>query len=167
MSKCIKERSLNVTQPAFESKDQRILTNSGAARALVTGVKLSVEGLTGRVGPLPKMKTSFFAHFTFEGPFGLRWALLSPRRAPKAKKIDPCGPDTGPAKHVNCLFLLNFDSERLQYFIVRIKNWPKDRRGGNFHPFHTPPPWLRYCVYVSWLWDVAMIANSRHLPSLS
>ena len=68
MTKCIKEGSLNVTKPALAFKDQRILTSSGAARALVTGVNLSVEGLTGRVDPLSKMKKVVFAQFTFEGP---------------------------------------------------------------------------------------------------
>ena len=60
---------------------------SGAARALVTGLKLATEGPPGRVGPLPKIKAShFFGHFTFEGPFsGLDWTLFTPIWAPKSR----------------------------------------------------------------------------------
>ena len=51
-------------------------------------------------------------------------------------KIDHCRPDMGPPKHVNCLFSLNFKSERLQYLTVRIKNWPPEsERVVKSHPF--------------------------------
>ena len=41
---------------------------SGAARALVTGVKLAMEGPPGRVGPSQKRKTSFSPTLLSRGP---------------------------------------------------------------------------------------------------
>ena len=60
---------------------------SGADRVLVTVVKLAMEGPPGRMVPLPKKEnSSFFGHFTFEGPFsGLDWALLSSGWAPETR----------------------------------------------------------------------------------
>ena len=70
------------------------------------------------------------------GPF-------QPGIGPVRLKVDACGPDEGPPECVNCLFSLNFDSERLQYIIVRIKNGPLgSERGVKFHTFH--PLWLCY-----------------------
>ena len=71
------------------------------------------------------------------GPF-------EPGIGPVRLKTDPCRSDEGPPEHVNCLFSLNFDSERLQYIIVRLENGPLgSEREVKFHPFHTHP-WLRY-----------------------
>ena len=50
------------------------LTASGAARALVTGLKLVMEWLLVEWAPSKKIELVFFARFTFEGPY---WALLS------------------------------------------------------------------------------------------
>ena len=51
---------------------------------MVKGVKLAIEGTPGRVGPLSKMKSISFSHFSFEGPLsGLDWALLSLGWAPE------------------------------------------------------------------------------------
>ena len=57
---------------------------SGAARALVTGVKLAMDGPPGRVGPLPNMKTSRFSPTLLSrGPlYGLNWTHLSLGWAP-------------------------------------------------------------------------------------
>ena len=53
------------------------------AQPLVTGVKLVMEGPPGQVGPLQKMRTCRFTHFTFEGSLSdLEWALLSLGWAP-------------------------------------------------------------------------------------
>ena len=65
------------------------------------------------------------------GPF-------EPGIGPVRLKTDPCRSDGGPPEHVNCLFSLNFDSERLQYIIVQIENGPLGE-GVKFHPFHPPP----------------------------
>ena len=66
------------------------------------------------------------------GPF-------QPGIGPVRLKVDACGPDEGPPERVNCLFSLNFDSERLQYIIVRIKNGPLgSERGVKF--LHLSPP---------------------------
>ena len=51
------------------------------------------------------------------GPF-------EPGIGPLRLKRDPRRPDEGLPEHVNCLFSLNFDSERLQCIEVRIKNGP-------------------------------------------
>ena len=79
------------------------------------------------------------------GPF-------EPGIGPMRLKVDACGPDEGPPEHVNCLFSLNFDSERLQYIIVWIKNGPQgSERGVKFHPF--PPPGCATADKVSLVWD--------------
>ena len=64
---------------------------------------------------------------------------FEPVIGPVRLKIDPRRPDESPPEHVNCLFSLNFDSERVQYIIVRIENGPLgSERGSKFHPFHPP-----------------------------
>ena len=45
----------------------------------------------------------------------------------------------GPLMHVTCLFSLNFDSEKLQYSMVRIDHGPPGSVSGvKFHPFRPP-----------------------------
>ena len=66
------------------------------------------------------------------GPF-------EPGIGPVRLKTDPCRSDGGPPEHVNCLFSLNFDSERLQYIIVQIENGPLGE-GGEISPLSPPPP---------------------------
>ena len=99
-----------------------------------------MEEPPGRVGPLPKMKTSSFLLPLFSrGPLGPRLGPLEPRMGPMGLEIVTCRPDMGLPKHVNCLFSLNFDSERSQYLMVRIENGPLGlERGVKFHPFHPP-----------------------------
>ena len=71
--------------------------------------------------------------------------------APLRLKIGPCRPVMDPPNYANCLFSLNFDSERMQYLIVRMANGPPGSKGeGNFIYF---TPWLRH-------WRVSS-ANSR------
>ena len=65
------------------------------------------------------------------GPF-------EPGMGPLRLKIDPCGTGEGPSEHVNCLFYLYFNSERLQYLIVRIEMRPLDRRRGEMSPLSAP-----------------------------
>ena len=91
----------------------------------MTGVKLVVEGPPLRVGPLPKCKIIRFSPLYFRGvPLGHRLGPLDPRIGPLRLKNDPWRPDMGPLRHVNGLFSLNFDIEKLQYSIVRIENGP-------------------------------------------
>ena len=68
----------------------------------------------GRVPPSQKIKLVVFHPLYFQEPLsGLDFTLLS---GPLRLKIDTCGPDMGPPKHVTCLFLLALH--------------PQDRRGG-------------------------------------
>ena len=65
--------------------------NSGAARALVTEVKLAVVGSPGRVAHPPKMKTSRFSPPYFRG-------------TPLGPKLGPLEARTGPHGAGNCPF---------------------------------------------------------------
>ena len=117
-------------EPARGSPD--ILSASAAARAPVTGVKLAMDGPPGQVGPLPKMKISRFSPTLLSrAPLGPRLGPLKPKMGHLRLKIDHCRPDMRPLKHASRLFLSNFDSERLHYLKVRIKNVPpgSERRG--------------------------------------
>ena len=77
----------NVDTPALLDEPGR-LVDSGAARALVMGLKLAKERPPGRVGPLSEIELVVFARFTFEGPLsGLGWALLSLDWAPSGLKL--------------------------------------------------------------------------------
>ena len=68
----------------------------------------------GRVGPLPKMKKLVvFRSLYFQGERP-RLSHLEPRIDLLRLKIGPCRSTMGTPKHVNCLFLLHFDRERLQ-----------------------------------------------------
>ena len=131
---------------------------SGAARALVTGVKLAIEGPPWSSGPLPKMKTSHFPPTLLSrGPLGPTMGPPEPRTGHLRTKIDPCRPGMGPAKLAHCLFSLNSDSGRLWCLIVRIENGPsRSERRLKFHPFHLP--WLRHCLG-------SRIASNSCLPS--
>ena len=94
-------------------------------------------------GPLPKRKTGRFSPtLPLRASLGPRLGPLEPRIGPLRLKIDHPRPDMGPPKHVNCLFSLNFGSERLQYLIVQFENGsPGSERGRmKFHPFPLAPP---------------------------
>ena len=87
-------------------------------------------------GPLPEMITSRVSPTLLSrGPSGAKLGPLQPRMGPLRLWIEPCRPDMGPPKRVNCLFSLNFDSERSQYLVVRIENGPPEsERGVKFRP---------------------------------
>ena len=55
---------------------------------------------------------------------------LEPRLGPQMHKIGRCSPGVDPPNRVNRLFLLNVDSGRLQYLIVRIENGPPGSERG-------------------------------------
>ena len=65
---------------------------------------------------------------------------LEPRMGPMGLEIVTCRPDMGLPKQVNCLFSLNFDSERSQSLMVRIKNGPLGLERGEISPLSPPPP---------------------------
>ena len=69
----------------------------GTVRALVTGVKLAIEGSPGRVEPLPKNENYLFRSLYFRGaPLGPRLGPLEPRMGPCLRlKIDPRRPNKG------------------------------------------------------------------------
>ena len=101
------------------------------------------------------MKTSFSPTLLSRGPLGPMMGTFEPGIGPVRLKIDPCRPHEDPPEHVNCLFSLNFDSERLQYIIVRIEKGPlgSERGGVKFHPF--PPTgcataFMKSCCYCDW-----------------
>ena len=73
---------------------------SGAARDLVTGVKLAIEGPPGPVGPLPKMKTSRVSPTLLSrGPQSGKLGPLEPTIGPLMRlKLDPCRPGMSPLK---------------------------------------------------------------------
>ena len=94
------------------------MLTSGAARALVTGVKFAMEGPpVGRV-PSQNMKTSRFSPILLlMDPLGHGLGPLEPRIGPLRLKIDPCRPDMAP-KALKLLFSLNFSCEMFQYLKV-------------------------------------------------
>ena len=69
------------------------------------------------------------------GPF-------EPGIGPVRLKTNPCRPDEGPPEHVNCLFSLNFDSEKLQYIKFQIENGPLGSERGVCEISPLSPPSL-------------------------
>ena len=104
-----------------------------------------MEGPLVEWAPPKKWKLVVFRPLYFRGtPLGPVVGPFEPGISPLMLKTDPRRPDEGPPEHVNYLFSLNFDDERLQLIIVRIENGPLgSERRLKFHPFH--PVWLRYC----------------------
>ena len=100
-------------------------------------MKLAMEEPLDRVGPLPEMRTICFSPtLVLRAPLSSRdWALLSLGWVPWG----PFRTDMGHSKHINYLFSLNFDKERLQYVIVWIENGPPVWKRGEISPLSPPP----------------------------
>ena len=77
-----------------------------------------------------------------------RMGPLEPVMGPLMFKFDPCRPGMGHSNHVNCLFSLNPEIERLQCLVVRIENGPPILERREFHPFHPLAAPLKVSTYL-------------------
>ena len=125
-----------------------------------------MERSSGRESTSPKSQTSrFLTAFLSKGPLVPQMDPLDVGMDYLRPKYVSCRPGINSLKHVNCLFSLNVDSERLQYtYSSDQKSIPRIIAGvGKFHPFHPRrPPWLHHHMHSCIQWEDTVCDLTYH-----